>query len=101
VENLHAFRDRPWRCRHCYQLTYATRQAVPRHRHVIKVQKIREHLGGSLSLLDGFLQSRKEFIESATNAFEDCTMRLRNRVWGFAALHGPLMARLTHSKARF
>jgi hypothetical protein len=27
---------------------------VPRHRHVIKVQKIREHLGGSLSLLDGF-----------------------------------------------
>ena len=54
VEKLHAFRDRPWRCRHCYQLTYATRQAVPRHRHVIKVQKIREHLGGSLSLLDGF-----------------------------------------------
>jgi hypothetical protein len=54
VEKLHAFRDRPWRCRHCYQLTYATRRAVPRHRHVIKVQKIREHLGGSLSLLDGF-----------------------------------------------
>jgi hypothetical protein len=54
VEKLHAFRDRPWRCRHCYQLTYATRQATQRHRHVIKVQKIREHLGGSLSLLDGF-----------------------------------------------
>jgi hypothetical protein len=54
VEKLHAFGDRLWRCRHCYQLTYATRQAVPRHRHVIKVQKIREQLGGSLSLLDGF-----------------------------------------------
>jgi hypothetical protein len=52
VEKLHAFRDRPWRCRHCHGLTYATRQAVPRHRHVIKVQKIREQLGGSLSLLD-------------------------------------------------
>jgi hypothetical protein len=36
------------------QLTYATRQAVPRHRHVIKVRKIREQLGSSLSLLDGF-----------------------------------------------
>src|ERR1700738_3456672 len=52
VEKLHAFRDRPWRCRHCYQLTYATRQAVPRHRHVIKVQKIREQLGGSPSMLE-------------------------------------------------
>jgi hypothetical protein len=31
VEKLHAFRDRPWRCRHCYQLTYATRQALPNH----------------------------------------------------------------------
>lgn len=53
VEQLHAFRDWPWRCRHCYRLSYATRQAVPRHRHVIKVQKIREQLGGSLNLLDG------------------------------------------------
>jgi hypothetical protein len=38
---MHTFGDRSWRCRHCYQLTYAT-QVVPRHRHVIKVQKIRE-----------------------------------------------------------
>src|SRR5215472_7420230 len=46
VEKLHAFRDRPWRCRHCYNLTYATRQATPRDRQQIKAQKIRLRLGG-------------------------------------------------------
>jgi hypothetical protein len=54
VEKLHATSGRPWRCRHCYRLTYATRQATPRDRHIINVQKIREQLGGSPSLLDGF-----------------------------------------------
>jgi hypothetical protein len=54
VEKLHAFGDRPWRCRHCYRLTYATRQAVPRHRHIIKAQKIRQQLGASVSLLEQF-----------------------------------------------
>ena len=38
-------------CRHCYQLTCATRRAVPRHRDIIKAQKIREQLGSSLSML--------------------------------------------------
>ena len=54
VDKLHAFRDRPWRCRHCYRLTYATRQALPRHRHIIKAQKIRRQLGGSPSMLEQF-----------------------------------------------
>jgi hypothetical protein len=54
VEKLHAFRDRPWRCRDCHNLTYAARQAVPRDRHLLMAQKIREQLGGSLSLLDAF-----------------------------------------------
>jgi hypothetical protein len=54
VDKLHAFRDRPWRCRHCYGLTYATRQALPRHRHIIKAQKIRRQLGGSPSMLEQF-----------------------------------------------
>ena len=54
VEKLHAFGDRPWRCRDCHNLTYAARQAVPRDRHLLMAQKIREQLGGSLSLLDAF-----------------------------------------------
>ena len=54
VEKLHAVRDWPWRCRHCYRLTYATRQAVPRHRYVMKAQKIRRQLGGSLSVVEPF-----------------------------------------------
>ena len=54
VEKLHAFGDQLWRCRHCYDLTYATRQTVPRHRHILRAQKIRDQLGGSLSMLDAF-----------------------------------------------
>ena len=54
VEKLHAFADRPWRCRDCHNLTYAARQAVPRDRHLLMAQKIREQLGGSLSMLDTF-----------------------------------------------
>jgi hypothetical protein len=54
AEKLHTFSDLPWRCRHCYNLTYAVRQAVPRHRHILMAQKIREQLGGSPSMLDAF-----------------------------------------------
>jgi len=54
VEKLHAFAERPWRCRECHNLTYAARQAVPRDRHLLMAQKIREQLGGSLSMLDAF-----------------------------------------------
>ena len=54
VEKLHSARGEPWRCRHCYDLTYATRQAVPWYRHILKAQKIRERLGGSLRMLDDF-----------------------------------------------
>jgi hypothetical protein len=44
----------PWRCRKCYQLTYATRQASPRQRLILRAQKIREQLGGKLAVLDDF-----------------------------------------------
>jgi len=54
VEKLHAYRGQPWRCRHCYGLTYATRQATLRDRCQIKAQKIRERLGGDLGTLDDF-----------------------------------------------
>jgi len=47
VEKLHSWRARPWRCRHCCDLTYATRQATARFRHQIKAQKISERLGGN------------------------------------------------------
>ena len=44
----------PWRCRKRYQLTYATRQAAPRQRLILKAQKVREQLGGKLGVLDVF-----------------------------------------------
>jgi hypothetical protein len=43
-----------WRCRHCYGLTYATRQATPRYRLILKAQKIRERLGGDLGVANAF-----------------------------------------------
>ena len=36
-----------WRCRHCYDLTYATRQAGLRYRLILNAQKVRERLGGA------------------------------------------------------
>ena len=48
-----------WRCRYCHNLTYAARQAVPRHRLILMAQKIRERLGGSLSMLDPFPRKPK------------------------------------------
>ena len=35
-----------WRCRHCYGLSYATRQVSLRYRLILKGQKVRERLGG-------------------------------------------------------
>jgi hypothetical protein len=43
-----------WRCRHCHDLTYATRQAAPLYRLILKAQKIRERLEGNLGVLDDF-----------------------------------------------
>lgn len=45
VVQLFAPRGYPWRCRHCYDLTYATRQAGLRYRLTLKAQKVRERLG--------------------------------------------------------
>ena len=76
VEKLYAPGDQPWRCRHCYRLTYSTRQAVPRHRHIIKAQKIRERLGGSYRVCSMvFLRSRKECIRSGTHGFNGGMMQ--------------------------
>jgi hypothetical protein len=54
VRKLYAPRGYPWRCRHCYELTYATRQAAPRDRLVLKAQKIREVMGGNLGVANAF-----------------------------------------------
>ena len=41
-------------CRHCYGLAYASQQEIPRDRAISRAQKIRQRLGGSLSLDDPF-----------------------------------------------
>jgi hypothetical protein len=54
VGKLYAPFGYPWRCRHCYGLTYATRQAAPRYRLILKAQKIRERLGADLGVINAF-----------------------------------------------
>ena len=54
VGKLYAPRGLPWRCRRCYGLTYATRQAAPHDRLLLKAQKIRERLGGDPNDLGEF-----------------------------------------------
>jgi len=54
VGKLYAPFGYPWRCRNCYGLTYATRQAAPRYRLILKAQKIRERLGGDLGVINAF-----------------------------------------------
>jgi len=41
-------------CRHCYRLAYASQQESAHQRGLLKLQKIRMRLGGSLSMLDEF-----------------------------------------------
>ena len=43
-----------WGCRHCWRLTYATRQAIPRDRQLLRAQRIRHRLGGSRNMLEPF-----------------------------------------------
>jgi hypothetical protein len=54
VSALYSPNGRPWACRHCYRLTYATRQAIPRDRQLLRAQRIRHRLGGSRSMLEPF-----------------------------------------------
>ena len=54
VSTLYSPNGLPWACRHCYRLTYATRQTNPRDRNLLRAQRIRECLGGSRNMLEDF-----------------------------------------------
>jgi hypothetical protein len=59
VGKLYAPYDYPWRCRNCYGLTYATRQAAPQYRLILKAQRVREQLGGDLGVANAFPEKPK------------------------------------------
>jgi hypothetical protein len=65
----------PWRCRKCYQLTYAARQAAPRQRLILKAQKVREQLGGKLGVLDVFPDKPKSM-----RPYASCCVRAVSRL---------------------
>jgi len=54
VSTLYSPNGRPWACRQCYRLTYATRQTIPRDRQLLRAQRIRRRLGGSANMLEPF-----------------------------------------------
>jgi hypothetical protein len=59
VSALYSPNGRPWACRHCYRLTYATRQSIPRDRRLLRAQRIRKRLGGSANMLEDFPRKPK------------------------------------------
>jgi hypothetical protein len=54
VLQLFAPRGHSWRCRQCYNLSYATRQVGLRYRLILKAQKVRERLRGDLGVANPF-----------------------------------------------
>ena len=96
IGKLFAPRGQPWRCRQCYGLTYATRQAVPQQRLLIKAQKIRELLGGSPSMLDDFPAKPKgmhwrrydHLQEAHDRAANSSLAMLASRVFAYAGRAG-------------
>ena len=54
VGKLYSPPGQPWRCRHCYDLTYRARQVSSRDRLLMRAQKIRQDLGGTANMLDDF-----------------------------------------------
>jgi len=67
VEKLYAPRGRLWRCRHCHDLSYESRQTAPHYRQLVKAQKIRERLAGSRNMLVEFRPLRYRY---AGNCFQ-------------------------------
>jgi len=80
VEKLHAFGDRPWRCRHCYNLTYATRQAVPpSHLHGAKDPRAARR--GSPSMLDAPAETQGDASEAIREASETARCGYTTGFW--------------------
>jgi len=72
---------RPWACRHCHDLTYATRQPIPRHRQVLRARRIRERLGGSINLLEDFPPKPKGMHWRRYHRMREVHDRAYERTW--------------------
>ena len=75
VLQLFAPRSYSWRCRQCYNLSYATRQAGIRYRLILKGQKVRERLGVISVSRTLSLRSQKECIGDDIIGFAPGTIR--------------------------
>jgi hypothetical protein len=64
-----------WRCRHCYNLTYASRQVGLRFRLILKGEKIRERLRGELAVSSPLPGKPKACTGGDTSAFAHGTIR--------------------------
>jgi hypothetical protein len=85
VSTLYSPSGRPWACRHCYRLTYATRQAIPRDRHLMRAQGIRQRLGGSRNMLDPFPPKPKGMHWRRYDRMRDVHDQASNLYLGLAA----------------
>ena len=85
VATLYSPNGRPWGCRHCHRLTYATRQAVPRDRHLLRAQRIRQRLGGNPNMLEDFPAKPKGMHWGRYDRMRDVHDLATTRYLGMAA----------------
>jgi hypothetical protein len=85
VSTLYSPNGRPWACRHCYRLTYATRQASPLDRHLLRAQRIRRRLGGSPNMLEDFPSKPKGMHWRRYGRMRNVHDRASNHYLGLAA----------------
>ena len=96
VTKLYSPNDGPWRCRHCYGLTYRTCQEAPRDRYRSKAQRIRESLGAGPNLVDevpqrprGMHRTRYERLKARhDDAADRSTALLASLVFGLNGRRG-------------
>jgi hypothetical protein len=82
VATLYSPNAGPWACRHCYQLTYAMRQAIPRDRHLLRAQRIRDRLGGSRNMMEDFPVKPKGMHWRRYNRMRDIHDRAAEQAFG-------------------
>ena len=85
VATLYSPSGQPWACRHCHRLTYATRQAVPRDRNLLRAQRIRQRLGGSPNMLEDFPPKPKGMHWRRYDRMRNVHDRASNHYLGMAA----------------
>jgi hypothetical protein len=85
VSKLYSPDRRPWACRTCHNLSYRTRQIIPRHRLILRAQRIRQRLGGTANLVEDFPPRPKGMHQKRYRRLRAQYDRLTQKALGMSA----------------